>query len=248
MTTVKNIYDYINSIAPFNTQEGWDNSGHLVGDFRKEVKKVVMSLDPTKEVCLYSKDIGADMLLTHHPIIFKGLTQLKADSPVYICANSDISVISAHTNFDNAVGGINDNLASILDLKNTYHIDDSFIVAGELECEMSIDDLASYVNDKLGCSGIRYTDTDKLIKKIAVGGGACEEFIDLAVNEADCFITGDLKYHIMLDYQQTGFPLISAGHFETESKAFLMLKEKLEKVFPDVEFIIAPVKNPILSI
>ena len=113
---------------------------------------------------------------------------------------------------------------------------------------MSIDDFAQYVSEVLDCSGIRYTDTDKLIKKIALGGGACEEYIDIAMANADCFLTGDMKYHQMLDAKEAGFPVISAGHFETENKPFLMLKDKLEKLFTDVEFIAAPVSNPICSL
>ena len=100
MTTVKNIYDYINSIAPYDTQEEWDNSGHLVGDFRQEVKKVVMALDATKEVCAFAKDIGADLVLTHHPVIFRPVSDVLSDSAVYALANSGISALCAHTNFD----------------------------------------------------------------------------------------------------------------------------------------------------
>ena len=248
MTTVKNIYDYINSIAPFETQEEWDNSGHLIGDFRKEVKKCVMALDATKEVCLFAKDVGADMLLTHHPIIFGGIESVKSDSVVYILANAGIAGVSAHTNYDMAQGGINDSLAEILELKNIRNVEGSFISAGELESEMSIDDFADYVADKLDCKGIRFTKTDKLIKTVAVGGGACEEETPVAMANADCFLTGDMKYHKMLDAAEEGFTVISAGHYETENAAFLMLKDKLESIFTDVEFIIAPYENPIQSI
>ena len=245
MTTVKNIYDFINSIAPFDTQEEWDNSGHLIGEFRKEVKKCVMALDATKEVCLFAKDIGADLLLTHHPVVFGGIENVRADSAVYILANAGISQISAHTNFDVADGGINDNLAEILELNNVRKIEGSFLRIGELDGEMSIDDFAQYVADKLDCHGIRYTETEKLIKTVAVGGGACEEETGLAMQNADCFLTGDMKYHKMLDAAEEGFAVISAGHYETENKAFLMLKDKLEKIFTDVEFITAPYENPI---
>lgn len=248
MTTVKNIYDYINSFAPYDTQEQWDNSGHLIGDFRKEVKKVVMALDATKEVAAFAADVGADLVLTHHPIIFSGLKNIKSDSAVYVLVNNDIAALCAHTNFDSAIGGINDNLAELLELQNAQHIDDSFLVVGELEKDMSIDDFAQFVSDKLDVAGIRYTDTDKVIKKVALGGGACEEYIDLAMLHADCFVTGDMKYHQMLDAQQNGYAVISAGHYETESMAFLMLKDKLEKIFIDVEFIIAPQKNPVLTV
>ena len=245
MTTVKNIYDFINSIAPFDTQEEWDNSGHLIGDFRKEVKKCVMALDATKDVCLFAKDIGADMVLTHHPIIFGGLDSVKAGTAVYTLANEGIAAVCAHTNYDKAEGGINDSLAEILELENIKHTDNSFVVTGELECEMSIDDFAQFVADKLDCKGIRFTKTDKPIKTVAVGGGACADEAEDAMQYADCFVTGDMKYHEMLDASEMGWAVISAGHYETENEAFLMLKEKLEKIFVDVEFIIAPRENPI---
>lgn len=248
MTTVKNIYDYINSIAPFDSQEEWDNSGHLVGDFRGEVKKCVMSLDATKAVVEFAKDVNADLVLTHHPVIFGGIKALKSDSAVYMLANSNIACISSHTNFDKADEGINANLAEIIGLSNTKRICDDFIVVGELETPMSMDDFAEYISEKLNVAGIRYTDTDKIITKVAVGGGACSEFMWQALKEADCFLTGDLKYHDMLDASEDGKAVISAGHFETENLPFLMLKEKLEKIFTDVEFLVAPRENPIKSI
>lgn len=248
MTTVKNIYDYINSVAPFNLQEEWDNSGFLTGDFRKEVKTVVMSLDPTKEVCDFATAVNADLLLTHHPLIFKGIKEIIKGTAVYTLVNNDIAHIAAHTSFDVADCGINFNLAKLLRLENVSKIDGSFIVTGDLPNEMSIDDLTQYVSDKLDCSGIRYTDTDKLIKTVALGGGACEEYIEIAEPCSDCFITGDLKYHQMLDAKERGYALISAGHFETENEPFLMFRDMLEQIFTDVEFIIAPVNNPIQSI
>ena len=113
---------------------------------------------------------------------------------------------------------------------------------------MSIDDFAQLVSDTLGTKGIRYTDTDRLIKRVAVGGGACSEYIDIAMEAADCFLTGDLKYHEMLDASQAGYAVISAGHFETENTPFLMLADKLKIVFPDVEFITAPVSNPVHTV
>lgn len=248
MTTVKNIYDYINSVAPFDLQEEWDNAGFLTGDFRKEVKTVVMVLDPTKEACEFAAGLNADLLLTHHPVLFKGAKEIFKGSALYTLINHDIAHIAAHTNFDVADCGINFNLAKLLQLENVSKIDGSFLVTGDLPQAMSIDDLTQYVSDVLDCNGIRYTDTDRLIKTVALGGGACEEYIEIAEPCSDCFITGDLKYHQMLDAKERGYALISAGHFETENKPFLMLKDMLEKLFTDVEFIVAPVNNPILSI
>lgn len=248
MTTVKNIYDYINSIAPFDKQEEWDNSGFILGDFRKEVKTVVLSLDGTKQAAEFAKSVNADLLLTHHPVIFKGVKKIEKGSAVYELIDNDIAVISAHTSFDKADDGINDNLAELLELENTEKISDDNLIVGDLQQAMSIDDFALFVSETLDSHGLRYTDTDKLIKRICIGGGACSEFMWAALGKADCFVTGDLKYHEMLDLKEAGLSSVSAGHFETENMPFLKLKERLEQIFADVQFIIAPVENPIMEI
>ncbi len=248
MTTVKNIYDYINSIAPFDEQEDWDNSGFLIGEFRKEVKTVVLSLDATKQAVEYAKSINADLLLTHHPVIFNPLKRLERGSAVYSLVEGGIAVISAHTSYDKAKGGINDALAEMLGLENTEVLPNGYLVAGELKQEMSIDDFAEYVADVLDTKGLRYTDTDRPVKRVCVGGGACSEFMWDAFENADCFVTGDLKYHEMLDASEAGFAVISAGHFETENMPFLKIKERLEKIFTDVEFLTAPVNNAVMDI
>lgn len=248
MTTVKNIYDYINSIAPFDSQEEWDNSGFLIGDFRKEVKTAVLSLDGTKQAVRFAQSVDADLLLTHHPVIFRGIKKIEKGTAVYELVRSDIAVISAHTSYDKAKGGINDCLAEILELENVHKIADGNLIAGDLKQEMSIDDFAQFVGEALGTSGLRYTDTDSLIKQVCAGGGACSEYMWEAYGKADCFVTGDLKYHEMLDLKEAGLASISAGHFETENLPFLKLKERLEQLFTDVQFLIAPVENPVSEI
>lgn len=248
MTTVKDIFDYIDKIAPYDNAETWDNTGFLVGSMDKEVRRVVMSLDPCRKAVNFAKCVEADLLLTHHPIIFSPLKKIEADTALYELINSDIASISAHTSFDKALGGINDNLAEILNLKNTRHIDGTMLVVGDLEEEMSIDDFAIYVAEILGTHGLRYTDTEKIIRRVAVGGGGCSEYMADAMENADCFVTGEIKYHEMLDAYEIGYAVISAGHFETENVPFLMLKERLEQAFADVEFLIAPVENPVSEI
>lgn len=248
MTKVKDIYNYIDSIAPFDTQEEWDNSGLLAGDFHSEVKSVVMSLDATKEAVSFARSVNSDLLLTHHPAIFSGLKSVPCGTAVYELISGGVSLICAHTNFDKAPGGIGFGLSSLLKLKNVEQKENGYVFTGDLDGEMSIDDVAEYVEEALDCHGIRYTDTDKMIKKIAVVGGSGGDFIEFAENCSDCLVTGDLKYHEMLDAREADYPVISAGHYETESLPFLMLKEKLEKEFPGVKFIIAPVSNPVLSV
>ncbi|MGN1202984.1 MAG: Nif3-like dinuclear metal center hexameric protein, partial [Eubacterium sp.] len=185
MTTVKNIYDYINSIAPFDMQEEWDNSGFILGEYRKEVKTVVLSLDGTKQVAEFAKNVGADLLLTHHPVIFNSLNKIEKGSAVYELVKNDIAVISAHTSYDKAKGGINDSLAELLGLENTETLPDGYLVAGNLKQEMSIDDFAELVGAILNTKGLRYTDTDKLIRRVCVGGGACSEYMWNAFENAD---------------------------------------------------------------
>ena len=149
MTRIKDIYDYIDSIAPYDTQEDWDNSGLLVGDFNQELKKCVMALDATKAVCSFAKAEGAQLVLTHHPIIFSGIKSIHEGDAVYTLVNSGISALCAHTNFDFSKDGINFNLAQILGLKNVKRIEDTLIVKGELEKECNISDFAGFVKEKL---------------------------------------------------------------------------------------------------
>ena len=248
MTTVKNIYDYINSIAPYSSQEEWDNSGHLIGDFRKQVNKVVMSLDCTKETVDYAVSVGADLVLSHHPVIFSGLKNIKNGTAVYKLVNNDIAFICAHTNFDKSSVGISQKLAEMLELEKKTTICDDSVVVGELVNEMSVDDFALFVSQKLDVQGIRYTQSDKLIKRVSVCGGAGSEFMFDALTQSDCYVTGDLDYLEMLDASEENYAVISAGHFETENLPFLSLKNRLEQIFTDVEFYISPQTNPIKTI
>lgn len=249
MTTVKNIFDFINSFAPFSEQEEWDNSGFLAGDFRAEVKKCVVSLDCTKEVAALAEKEGADLIVTHHPLIFSPVRRLEKGSALYTAVQSNIAVISAHTNYDKALGGVNDVLCSVLGLKNTFRASGGCIVIGELENEITVKAFASEINALLNCNALRFTDVEKSIKKVAVCGGAGEnEYIYEAQRLADAYVTGDMKYHEMLDAQQAGFPVFSAGHFETEMPAANALLAKLKSVFTDVEFINGSQTNPILGV
>ncbi len=248
MITVKDIYNYIDSVAPFETQEEWDNAGLITGSPDSAVTKAVMSLDVTKDAVQKAVQCGAQLILSHHPLIFNAVKRLYSDTALYRCAQNGISVISAHTNFDRAENGINTNLCKILELENITPVEGTFIVTADLKREMTAPAFARFVSEKLDVSGLRYTNSDKVIRKVAVGGGACDEYLPQAMKYADCFVTGDTKYHMMLDAAENNFCLIGAGHFETESMAFLMLKDKLTESFPGVEFISADQKNPVLAV
>lgn len=248
MTTVKDIYDYIDGIAPFSSQEEWDNAGLLAGSAQAFVDKAVMCLDVTKAVVSFAAEAGAQLIISHHPVIFNPVRRLCAESALYMCAQNGISVISSHTNFDRAEQGINTNLCRRLSIKNVKPVDGTFIVTGELEKAVSAADFVRFVNKTLNVSGLRYTDTDKMIKTVAVGGGACDEYLPQAMSLADCFVTGDVKYHVMLEAAENGFCIISAGHYETEAESFLMLRGSLSSIFPGVEFINGNQKNPVQAV
>lgn len=248
MTTVKDIYDYIDSIAPFDTQEDWDNAGLLLGSADNEVKTVVLSLDASRRAAEFAAGIKADLLLTHHPAIFSGLKRIEEDSAVCTMLRGGVAHIAAHTNFDKSDCGINFNLASILSLENPVRIGDGFLVCGDLHTPMSIDDFARFAAELLDSRSPGYTDSQRLIKRVAVGGGACGEYVDVAAQNADCFLTGELKYHELLNASEVGFPVISAGHFETENKPFLMLGDMLRQQFGDVDFVKAPISAPVLGV
>ena len=248
MTAVSDIYGYIDKIAPFGSQEEWDNSGVLLGNKKAEVKTAVLCLDVTKRVARFAAENSAQLIISHHPVILSPLSSIEADSAVSLCVQRGISVICAHTNYDNSRNGINRALAKRLNLKNARPIDGSFLFVGELEREMTVRELAEFSAKALDSRRVRFTDCEKRVKTVAVGGGACGEYIETAKSAADCFLTGELKYHTMLDCLESGFPVIEAGHYETEYASFMLIKDGLEKAFPGIEFISANQKNPVSAV
>ena len=120
--TVADIYSYINEMAPFDRQESWDNSGFLVGDGAKEVKKIALALDVTNDTLRQAEEFGADLMVSHHPVIFDPLRNVHSNTPVYYAIEHGISIISAHTCWDSAEGGVNDVLASLLRLEDVVPV------------------------------------------------------------------------------------------------------------------------------
>ena len=118
MATVKDIYTFIDKIAPFNTQEEWDNSGFLVGDENQVVNKILFALDITTDVVNQAIDCSADLIITHHPLIFKPVSNVLSDTIIYKLIENKISIICAHTNYDKAIDGVNDILCNTIGLNN----------------------------------------------------------------------------------------------------------------------------------
>lgn len=249
MPTVRQIYDFINSLAPFATQESWDNSGLLLGDPDKEVTKASLALDATAKTVAAAKENGAELMITHHPVIFSPAKKILAGSVIYELLTSGISAISAHTCLDSAEGGVNDTLAALIGLEDIKPLELEGIATplvriGKLPHSMSGEELALLVKEKLGCN-LRLADAGKPIEKVAVCGGSLSSLTYELIGKADAFVTGDLTHHYFIDAADSGLTAIAAGHFETENPVMSVLKAKLEAQFPETEFTLINQENPV---
>ncbi len=241
MAKVKDFYDYLNSIAPFDTQEDWDNSGMLVGDMNAEVKKAAVVLDITPEEIEKAKAIGANLIISHHPVIFSPVKSVTKGSVPYELIASSVNALCCHTPLDIAEGGTNDSLAELLGIDVTL-ADDPILRLGTVE-PTTAEELAEKIAKALNTK-VRYADAGKKIEKIAICTGAGCSLIE-AAGEIDAFITGDASHHNFLDCVQQGITLIAAGHYETEIVVVPVLVKKLQAQFPGIEIIDIKQENPI---
>ena len=241
MAKVKDFYGYLNSIAPFETQEDWDNSGMLVGDMDAEVKKVAVVIDITHEEINKAKAIGADLIISHHPVIFNPIKSVTKGSVPYELVASSINALCCHTPLDIADGGTNDSLAKLLGIEVT-RTEDPILRLGTVE-PTTAENLAGKIAKTLNTK-VRYADAGRKIEKIAICTGAGCSLIETA-GEIDAFITGDASHHNFLDCVQAGITLIAAGHYETEIVVVPVLVKKLQARFPDIEIIDIKQENPI---
>lgn len=244
---VKDIFDYINKIAPFEKQCEWDNSGLIVGDSNAKIQKIGVVLDITAEAVKYASENGIDLIISHHPVIFRAAKNFLANDPAYLLARNGIAAICAHTSLDIAKGGVNDALADALGFGKSVPLAEN----GETEMiriaeinETTAEDLAKLVADRLS-TGVSAAVGKKSIKKVALCGGAGGDFIfDVAAAGCDAYITGEAKHHEFLEAIRLGLTLIAAGHFETENPVVDTLAQKLRNNF-DCEVEIIPQQSPV---
>ncbi len=237
MTLIKDIVEYANKIAPFDTQADFDNSGLLVGDKNGKVSSVLMCLDITKEVIDEAKEKGCELIISHHPVIFTPLSCVDKDSIVYKLIKADISALCLHTNLDKAESiGVNVCLSNTIGLKNTVLYPDDYLCVGELESAMTDAEFASHVKNSLSCNGVRYTK-GKVIKTVAVSSGGGSSSIELHDKYSfDAFVTGELKHHHFLYAKEKSICAVEAGHFNTEDIVILPLLQHLSNNFNELRF------------
>ena len=249
MITVKMISDYIDSIAPYDSKCHWDNCGILVGDKDQEVNKIGFALDLTSEVLADAIDKNVDLIITHHPVIFRPMKNFIKGNLAYDLALSGISAISAHTCFDCADGGVNDVLCELLGIRNAAGVHDEecpvpLARIGEID-PMTSSEFCEKVARVLG-TACRVADCGITIKKVAVCGGAgTDDFLFTSAEMgADAVITGEIKHHIFLAAREMGITAIQAGHFETENPAVSALMKYIENQFSEVECTLLKQSNP----
>lgn len=226
---VKDIYNAINTYAPFNLAYAWDNVGLLVGDMNREVRKVLITLDTDARIVQEAINNGCDLILSHHPVFFAPIKRITADNDtgkmIGLLIKNDISLIVAHTNMDVTKGGINDELARLFELENVRVLEENPVNPecglgriGELRVQMNFRELAEYTKKVLGVDAVRIAgNPDVMVKTIAVAGGSCSEVISLAYAKgAQAIVTGDMKYHDTINNINEGMNIIDAGHYGTE--------------------------------
>lgn len=257
MSTVREIEQALFSAAPYYMKEDWDNIGHLCGRSDAKVSRVLVALDPFREVVREAVDCGAQLVVSHHPVIFgaaKSVTDATETGRTLLEAiEHGIAIVCMHTNLDSAPGGVNDRLAETLGLtelnvldpagKDEQGIDYGIGRVGSVQ-EQTLEEFLPKVKAALGCDGIRYADAGKPVCKVAVGGGACSDMFPLALAlGCDTFVTSDVKYNGFIDAKDAGINLIDAGHYQTEQVVVDHLVALLREKFPDLEIIKSALKT-----
>ena len=243
MAKAKDILQFIETIAPTHLKMDWDNVGLLCGRGDKEVRTILVALDPFPHVCDEAVEVGADLLVTHHPLIFEPLKSVTDQTTIgqsiqKLIANN-IAAINAHTNLDCAEGGVNDTLAERLGLTDISVIGSEHLLrVGSFQSTLPA--FLEHVKAKLNCQGLRYIDGGKPVCRIAVGGGSCGSALpEVIAAGCDTFVTADVKYNQFWDAKAFGINLIDAGHFQTENPVCGVLAEKLQAAFPETRVILA---------
>jgi len=235
------IYTFLSSLSPFELQEAWDNSGLIIGDMGAEIEKIYLSLEPTMEV-LAGLDEGS-LLLTHHPLIFSPLKKLDFSDvtakALRLAVQKNISIIAMHTNYDKT--HLNEYFATqILGFKEIKK--DGFLVY--VVGDFRFSELAELVKNRVGLESLNCVEKEGNISKIAIVTGSGASF--LSKIDADCLITGDVKYHDAMYAKEKNMALIDVTHYASEAVFVDSMNENL-KILP-IKVIISNSKNPLKNI
>jgi len=221
----------------------WDNVGLQVGTLNKPVKRVLVTLDVTKDVVREAIEKKADLIISHHPLIFQPIGSVQFETPkgwiIKELVKKDIALYSMHTNFDVAENGMNDRLANKLGLRNTGLLDEEYSIGryGEIE-PLPMEEFIAYVKDRLDLKNVRLIgSSDKTVRIVGISGGSGSQHMYQAKKRGcDVYLTGDVTYHHALDAVMMGFTILDIGH--NAEKIFIpAIQSDLVGAFPDLEII-----------
>lgn len=255
MTTIGKIDILFSTVAPKALSESWDNDGvMLCSDLEKPVKKALFALEVRKQTAEYARDNNFDLIVTHHPFIFKGISHITPENygVLEILIKNGISVLSYHTRLDSAQGGVNDVLAQKLGLSEVRAFGGESGQIGRIGKVNGNDglctaDFAKSVKQKLGCENIMVSCSEygKIIKTAAVVGGAGKDFIFEAKRAgADAFVTSEIPHHMFIAASEADFCVLDCGHYYTENPVAYMLENTLKQKFPEIITEVFDVKSP----
>ena len=248
MVKIQEVYDYLDSIAPFEGQADFDNSGFLVGDINRYVKHIGLVLDITKQTLKEAVSLDVDLIITHHPVIFNPQKSFLAGDLGFELAASGIATIATHTSLDAADGGVNDVLAELLEVKKTEPLPSEDFPQGLLRVgfvdPMSATQLAEHIGEKL-YTHVKYFDAGREIETLAICGGSGGSMMqDVLQAGVDAFLVGEISHQHFLDAANKSLSVFAAGHFETESPAMEVLARKLQSRFPETSISVLQQDSP----
>ena len=257
MMECKEIMRRLEGLIPPACASDWDNVGLLVGDPKKKVDKILVALDASDQVLDQAEAVGADMLLTHHPLIFSPVKNVREDDfigwRIRRMIRMDLSYYAMHTNYD--ILGMADLSAGYLELSDTKVLCATgekdgepigFGRVGNLPCEMTLKEYALLVKKNLKLSDVKvYGNLEQTVKTAAVCTGSGKSMIqDVLAAGADVYVTGDIDHHTGIDTVAQGLAIIDAGHYGTEYIFMEDMKERLAKAFPELTVSCAKVRSP----
>lgn len=246
MMKLYDIYNRMNELCPSSLSLDWDNDGIMcMPDPSMSVGKILLTLDVTKSAVSFARNNGVELIISHHPLVFKPIKRLSASDltggKLLELASVNIAAMSFHTRLDAADGGVNDALAERLSLADVHPFGQDGEMMGRVgnvrECALS--EFALFVKERLGIKhALSVVDAGRPVRRVAVLGGAGKDFIDSAIEVgADTFVTGEVGYNALVDAKDMGLNIVLAGHYHTERPILDKIKDTLAAADQTLEFL-----------
>ena len=225
MVNASEVKAAIDTFAPYAAACEWDNSGINV-DCGAATGRILVALDVTEQTLAQAAARACGMIVSHHPLMFRAVKELHRGGFEFEAARRGLSVVSAHTNWDCAEGGVCDVLAQTIGLRDVTAADE-FLRVGRLERPFTPEEFARMVREKLDAPGVALIAGSRPVVRVALAGGAADAAEGALASGADAYLTGEIKYHDAILIRSVGLTAIAAGHFETERPSVPLLAQKL---------------------